>query len=433
MADIDNMEIRSEEVSEIIGTPPAKIIRAGITVIFLITVFLITGSFFFKYPDIVTARVTVKGDNPPAEIRARSNGKITALFVTDKQKVKAGQTIAVIENTCNYNEYLNLKKETEILEKSNLEFDSLILNYAPATKKQLGELQNPYSALLRQIKEYKDFIRLDYHNKKIKAYEKQITALKKYLHDLKDRTKLSENDLILYKKQFRRDSELYKKGFLSLAELEKSKSLLIQKRNIYQNSKSTLSSTEIRITETERDILETKLDKINRKKEYESKITETLENLNAQISLWEQKYLLISPVNGIVNFINYQSEYQNVNSEETVFTVVPEHTSELIGYAELPLSGSGKVKIGQNVNLKFDDYPDTRFGMVRAKVKDVSLVPSNKFYMVTLSFPDSLRTNYKIMLNFRQNMQGNADIITEDLPLAARIINPVKSLFYERF
>ena len=44
-----------------------------------------------------------------------------------------------------------------------------------------------------------------------------------------------------------------------------------------------------------------------------------------------------------------------------------------------------------------------------------------------------LNTNYKKTLHFKQNMTGTADIITEELPLAARIINPIKSLFYERF
>ncbi|NPA45168.1 MAG: hemolysin D, partial [Chlorobi bacterium] len=57
----NNIEIRSEEVEEIIGTPPAKIVRIGITVIFLIITFLLIGSFFFKYPDIITARILVKG------------------------------------------------------------------------------------------------------------------------------------------------------------------------------------------------------------------------------------------------------------------------------------------------------------------------------------------------------------------------------------
>ena len=231
----------------------------------------------------------------------------------------------------------------------------------------------------------------------------------------------------------KRDSGLYVKEFLSISDFEKSKSNVIQKNNTYESYRSSLSTTEIRIADLEQNILETELQKINQKRDFETKITETIANLKAQIKLWEQNYLLKSPVNGIITFINYQNVNQNVTVGETVFTIVPEQTSKLIGYAEIPLSGSGKVKPGQNVNVKFDDFPYTQFGMVRAKIDAISLVQSNEFYIATLSFPDSLKTNYKKELHFKQNMKGNADIITEELPLAARIINPIKSLFYENF
>lgn len=433
MPNTDKIEIRSEEVQEIIGTPPAKIIRIGIGIIFGIIAVLLFGSFFFKYPDIITARVTLKGNNSPAEIRSRTDGKITRLFVKDKQKVKTGQTIAIIENACNYFDLLKLKNDLKKFTENTSAIDSFVLYQTISKDYRLGEIQNIYSGFVRQQKEYRDFIELDFHDKKVIAYQKQINALKRYSSILKNQITLLKKDLTLSEKQLKRDSELYKKEFLSLAEFEKSKSKVIQKRNNYENGRSTLSNIEIRITDTEQNILETQLDKVNQKRIFESKISETVANINAQIKLWEKKYLLISPVDGIVNFTNYLSEYQNVISGENVFVIIPEHTSKLIGYAEIPLSGSGKVKIGQNVNIKFDDYPDTQFGMVRAKIKDVSLVQSNAFYLATLSFPDSLKTNYKISLHFRQNMQGNADIITEDLPLAARIINPIKRLFYEKF
>ena len=80
MPNSENIELRSEEVQEIIGTPPNRIVRVGITIIFIIIAFVLIGSFFFKYPDIITARISVKGDNPSAEIIARINGKITELF-----------------------------------------------------------------------------------------------------------------------------------------------------------------------------------------------------------------------------------------------------------------------------------------------------------------------------------------------------------------
>jgi len=49
----DNIELRSEKVRSIIGQIPSRIIRSGIVVIFIIVIILLTGSYFFHYPDKV--------------------------------------------------------------------------------------------------------------------------------------------------------------------------------------------------------------------------------------------------------------------------------------------------------------------------------------------------------------------------------------------
>ena len=50
-----NIELRSEEVQEVMGQIPAWIVRWGITLLFLVVVALLVGSCFFKYPDVITA------------------------------------------------------------------------------------------------------------------------------------------------------------------------------------------------------------------------------------------------------------------------------------------------------------------------------------------------------------------------------------------
>jgi len=82
-------ELRSEEVQEVLGWVPPWILRAGITVLFMIVIILFIGSWFYKYPDIIEAPLIVTSYNPPVQVNARVNGKITQLLVTDKQSVKA--------------------------------------------------------------------------------------------------------------------------------------------------------------------------------------------------------------------------------------------------------------------------------------------------------------------------------------------------------
>lgn len=59
-----DIELRSEEVQEVMGQVPAWIVRWGIRLLFLVVVTLLVGSCFFKYPDVITADMTLTGQHP---------------------------------------------------------------------------------------------------------------------------------------------------------------------------------------------------------------------------------------------------------------------------------------------------------------------------------------------------------------------------------
>ena len=71
----DNIELRSEEVQEILGSSPYWIVRWGITLIAFIFLLLLAGSAIFKYPDMINASVTLTGTVPPRRNRIEEYGK----------------------------------------------------------------------------------------------------------------------------------------------------------------------------------------------------------------------------------------------------------------------------------------------------------------------------------------------------------------------
>ena len=109
-------------------------------------------------------------------------------------------------------------------------------------------------------------------------------------------------------------------------------------------------------------------------------------------------------------------------------SVVPDNTGAIIGRLDLGLRGSGKVEVNQKVNVKLDNYPFMEYGMVQGKIKSISLVTDNNAYSVLLDFHKGLTTNYDREINFSQDMQGTAEIITNEESLLERIVNPVKSV-----
>ena len=119
---------------------------------------------------------------------------------------------------------------------------------------------------------------------------------------------------------------------------------------------------------------------------------------------------------------------------EVLVTVVPDDQIRVIGKILLPPHGAGKVQVGQAVNVKLDNYPYMEYGMLKASIRSISLVPvqhpdGTRVYSLEVAFPAPLVTTSRKQLSFTHEMTGTAEIITEDLRLLDRFWKPVKSLF----
>jgi len=100
-----------------------------------------------------------------------------------------------------------------------------------------------------------------------------------------------------------------------------------------------------------------------------------------------------------------------------------------MGKALLPVQGSGKVKSGQEVNIRLNNYPDQEFGYVKGRVCSVSPVPTaENMYVVDIELPDGMRTNYGKDLPLTREMKGVAEIVTEDMRLIERLLAPLRKL-----
>jgi multidrug efflux pump subunit AcrA (membrane-fusion protein) len=173
------IEIRSDEVQEIMGTPPKWIIRWGIVIIFLVVIILLAGSYFYKYPDLINARVTIVSENPPISVVARSDGKLDKIFVADKQKVEANTLLGIIENPAKYKDAFELIKFLDSIQnyfdKPEL-FSTLLFD----KEYSLGQNHAYYSSLVSQLREYQTSVSYNTFEQRIKSLEKQVTDYANY-------------------------------------------------------------------------------------------------------------------------------------------------------------------------------------------------------------------------------------------------------------
>jgi HlyD family secretion protein len=423
MKEYENIELRSESVQEILSRPPKWIVRWGITIVFFVVITLIVGSWFFKYPDIVSAEITLTTENPPAPVLAKTTGRIQKLFVSDKDLVTKNRVVGVIENPGTY-------ESVEKLIKSLSEFQGNFMqgeNYNLVNNTYvLGDIQTYYSNFYKNIDEYNKSIKLDYHNRKIELYERELQKYDLYLVNIKSQTNIVKEEFQIIKKQYNRDSILFNQELLSQSDFEKSKSVLLSKFYNYEQSKLTITNTEIQIENLNQSILELKLQHEKQTSDQVIYIQESYQNLITAIDVWKYRFVLIAPTAGIVTFNSFWNENQTVKIGETVLTVIPKDEGKLIGKVQLTFQGAGKVKEGQTANIQFANYPYMEFGMVKGIIKSISLAPNNDYYTAEIELPNGLKTFYGIDLDFKQEMKGMAEIITEEIRLLERMVRPLR-------
>ena len=86
---IRNIELRSEEVQDIMGKMPPSILRWGTTVIALVVMILLVGSYFFQYPEKLSGLILIEKNEAPVTT--------ASLFVpaNASEKVKVGQKVHI--------------------------------------------------------------------------------------------------------------------------------------------------------------------------------------------------------------------------------------------------------------------------------------------------------------------------------------------------
>ena len=143
---LDNIDIYGEQVREVLNRPPNWLTLVGSSIVFVFIGVLAFLSYFVKYPDVLSGKITITSDIPAINLVVKTNGRIQKLFVSDNSPVITGQKLALLENTSNSNDVYSLLAllnkidphftDTNTLNNSLIDFPNYL---------QLGDIQNLYS------------------------------------------------------------------------------------------------------------------------------------------------------------------------------------------------------------------------------------------------------------------------------------------------
>jgi multidrug efflux pump subunit AcrA (membrane-fusion protein) len=422
-----DIEIRSEEVQEILSFVPNWMIRWGNALFLFLIVLLLTLSWFVKYPDIVIAQAVITTAVPPQKEYAKTSGKIDTLFVVDAQKVVVNQPLAIIENTANYTDIFFLKSviDTITIQKQAFSFP---LERMPILF--LGNVETSYAIFENNYIQYILNLELDPFSNESIANKVTALELKRRLGNMQSQRELNKRELEFKQKDLKRSKLLFEKGVISAKEYETKQLEYIQTERSYKNMIASISQVRESISNSKKTSKGTEISRIRQEMTLLKSVIQSFNQLKKSMKDWEMQYVFKSKMNGTVSFLNYWSQNQTVLQGDLVFTIIPKENSSFIAKLKTPAQNLGKVRVGQTVNIKLQNYPDYEFGVLKGTVNTISEISDKKgFYTIDVSLPDKLITSYNKKIVFRQEMRGAAEIITEDLRLIERFFYQLKNNF----
>ncbi len=425
-------QLRQTYYDKIYNYRPAWIVRWGLLLIFLIMMLIFISAWFIKYPDVVNAVAEVTTINPPAHVTARVNGKITRLWVKDSEMVKKGDRLAMIETTVLWDDIVIVKEYISQINQC-LDNREVIPEKQFHTNLKLGELQQAYNALLTSYNEYVNYNVFSYTKKEIASSEKLLAAKYKYWSKQNEQKNVYDEIYTLAESEHSRDKNLYESDVISASEMEQSSMGLLQRKATLKDLDLSVAGTvsEIRQMEYNIEILRAKDEE--KSKELIVKTRQAVSQLSSLIDIWEQNYIISSPASGKVAFTTYWTENQNINAGDIMMSIVPPDTMRTIVRVQLPMHNSGKVKAGQRVNIKLENYPYSQFGFLQGKIASISAVPNKEdLYTASVKLNKGLVTSYNKKLGMGQYLKGSAEILTDDYSLLLRLFNPLKAFIDEK-
>lgn len=420
-----DIELRSEEVQDILTKVPNWMIRWGTVLIFGIIILLLFTSWFVRYPDVVSSEIIITTNIPPEKLTAKVNGKIQAILVKDKEAVKANTPLAVIENSANFKDVFLLKSTIASIDlnKDDFPFDKFL-------NAQFGDIESSFAIFHKQYIANKLNNKLKPFSIETNAQNLEKSQLKERLQLLLSQQSITITELDIQKNDLNRQESLYKKGILSAQEIEKHRLVYLQAEKNYKNLLNSISQTKSALNELNRNNKSTIVNENKENTNLETNVLQSYFQLKKAIKDWELNYVFINTNDGIVSFLQIWSVNQNITAGENMFAIIPTKKNGFVGKLKAAALNSGKLKENQRVNIRLANYPDREFGILKGKVERISLTPDKDGnLLIDIKLPYGLVTSYEKKIQFQQEMRGTADIITDDLRLLERIFNQFRSLY----
>ncbi len=415
-----------EEVEALLGPPPGGLLRWGMGMLAGFFVLLLVLAWLVRYPDVLQAPVILTTEDTPLRMKALQSGSVQ-LLVVDGEEVEVGQRLAVLQTAAQLEDVLQL--ENWLANQAGVNDVRGVLEQTVPKGLRLGEVQAEFSAFRQKWAQVVFAVSKNQIAQKIAMLEIQQYQLQALQQMLQTQVTTLKEELVLSEEQFRRTRELFEKEAMSQIEADAAERNFLQTRRQLEALQTQLAQNDLRQSELQLQMLDLRQAEQTQFADLWQTLQTTRQNLQAALDLWKMNHLFIAPVAGEVTLTEVQQSGDFVQQDQVVFTLLRQATPPtIVGKARLPVVGAGKVEVGDTVNIQLADFPYREFGQLRGEVTQIAPIVEDGAYELTIAVPQNLETTYGQVLQFKQEMQGRAEVVTEKRRLLARIVDRGKSL-----
>jgi multidrug efflux pump subunit AcrA (membrane-fusion protein) len=415
-------ELVNSSVNEVLNTPPSWLIRWGTSVFFLAILLLIGITWFVEYPDLVAAPLKIVSNNLPKTVVSKSDGNLTRLFVKEGQEVNPGTILAYLESTASHDEVLDLEKSVNALvnyaQANNI---NAIQNTKIPQYFNLGELQKSYQGFQQVLMQSKAAAVNGVFNRKKSTIGSEIGSLRRMKDNSLGQLTLQEKDLEMALEEAESQQRLADKGYVSKLDAKNAMSRYLNKKQALEQARGNLENNVINQSQKQQEIVEIDKNVLDQK----VALIQSINTLKSDIEAWKQRYLAIANTAGRVNFVSNIQENQLLKVGQELLYILPKG-SGFYGEMMVGQYNFGKIKLGQEVIVKFPSYPFQEFGTVRGQIAHISDVAKDSTYLVKVNFPAGLRTSSKKDLPFKNGMTAGGEIVTDNLKLMEKFFYDIR-------
>lgn len=412
---------RSQDMEEIIGTPPNWLARYGTIILLVSVVILVFLASVYHYPSVVEGELTLTTVDPPRPLRAPQDFRIKMLNTTHKGQVMATQALVVAESEATFSDVFDLTEAMNAI--SSLSEDGLAAFVIDPTW-NLGEIQDAAYSFQEKQKEYRNLTERSLDGLTTRDLEARIREQDQVVRRAQRGQRALEDDDVRTRASLTQAEEDFRLNRISAEELNE-----VRRRRTFASDRLKANRAQVRNANFEIELLRAQIE-ANRsglaggtREQVGKELRAAFESLRSTLDAWNRSYTLVSPIDGTVLLDQNIKPGAVVLRGDDVALVIPSNPGEIIGRMQLPVKGSARVAVGQRVLVRFASYPHLEFGSVAGVVSVVDDLVTENAFAVTVAFPDGLVTSTGAVLTAKPLMTGEASIVTDDQPLLWRFLD----------